>query len=71
MAIHKPKHLKDIAGNAPENDVDVPTGWTQWIVKRAAIFALQKSGQDIRDLKAESDKLLSTLRAPKLHEGNN
>lgn len=71
FAIHKPKHLYDVADNAPENDVDVPTGWTQWIVKRAVMYALQKAGQENRDIKAETDKMLQTLRNMRVEEGNN
>tara|TARA_R100000008_G_scaffold1947_2_gene1616 strand:+ start:569 stop:1171 length:603 start_codon:yes stop_codon:yes gene_type:complete len=71
-AIHKPKHLKDIADNAPENEVDVPTGWTQWIVKRAVINALQKSGQDTQDLKTDTDRMLQSFgMGMKVEEGNN
>ena len=71
LAIHKPKLLRDIAGSADSDALDVPTGWTQWVVKRACIYAYQKSGQDTRDLKAETDKMLKTLMTTKVEEGNN
>ena len=71
LAIHKPKHLYDVAANATGNSVDVPTGWTQWIVKRACMYAYQKSGQDTQDMKAETDKMLQSLVNTRVEEGNN
>ena len=71
LAIHKPKHLYDIADNAPENEIDVPTGWTQWVVKRAVMYAYQKSGQDSQDIKAETDKMIKSLVNVRVNEGNN
>ena len=72
LAIHKPKLLRDIAGSADSDALDVPTGWTQWLVKRAVTFAFQKSGQDTRDLRADTDKMLQTLAAGfRVQEGNN
>ena len=71
LAIHKPKLLRDIAGSADSDALDVPTGWTQWVVKRAIMYAFQKSGQEMRDIKAETDKMLETLVNLRVEEGNN
>ena len=71
FAIHKPDNLKDIGVGVTGDTLDVPTGWTQWIVKRAIMYAYQKSGQEIRDIKAETDKMLESLINLRYEEGNN
>ena len=68
-AIHKPKHLYDVGANATGNSVDVPRGLSQWIMKRACMYALQKSGQDTQDIKAETDKMLQSLVNTRVEEG--
>lgn len=71
FAIHKPDNLKDIGVGATGDALDVPTGWTQWIVKRAIMYAYKKSGQDTQDLKAETDKMLQSLVNARYGEANN
>ena len=71
IAIHKPNSLKDIAGGSTGEEIDIPNGWTQWIVKRAVMYAYQKSGQENRDIKTETDKMLGTLQNMRVEEGNN
>jgi len=71
LAIHKPNSLKDIAGGSTGEEIDIPNGWTQWIVKRAVMYAYQKSGQENRDIKTETDKMLGTLQNMRVEEGNN
>ena len=71
IAIHKPNLLRDIAGSADSDALDVPTGWTQWVVKRAAMHALQKAGQDTQDLAADTSRMLQTFMNLRYEEGNN
>ena len=67
-AIHKPRQMTPVGTYTSGSVVNVPHGWGQWVVKRAIIYALQKSGQDTRDLKAETDKMLQTLANTKTEE---
>ena len=67
-AIHKPLAMTHTGTYTSGASIDVPLGWDGWLVKRACIYALQKSGQETRDLKAETDKMLQTLSNTKTEE---